>query len=333
MHLLIDYLTKAIEARYLGCFFWSEINLFRQLSPADLAAMRHTLSLLRQNMTRLMAHQLGYHIVLLAPIILSEPYQQLSERQLRVALARVLVISAVSAGIDCFMLHLTSSQAYMIRKYIRAAAAAQLNVVSPRILRHDFMFLALTVAPDDVMTQCRLTSRGDNMFIWDVAPLVDLLTQRDLVDILGDPAAVDAWLREHHRLSSGLSSPRALADLLLNTPLLLEALRQSRPLIWDNLQQEIRKRLGQSPLLLTDLPSFNDDRKAELGRWDRSTTLAVFKTLPRNDTRSAFRHYMNSREKARQFLDDPQTRAEYEQIRHSLQDPWRLRQFSFIDSQ
>ena len=58
MHMITDYLLNAVETRYLGCFFWSAINLFRQLSPAELAAMRRTLSLLRRNMTRLLAHAL-----------------------------------------------------------------------------------------------------------------------------------------------------------------------------------------------------------------------------------------------------------------------------------
>ena len=71
--MIIDYLDRAIDARYLGCFFWAEINLFRQSPPADLAMMRHTLSLLRRNMTRLLAHELSVYIEQgLAPIILHE---------------------------------------------------------------------------------------------------------------------------------------------------------------------------------------------------------------------------------------------------------------------
>ena len=54
-----------------------------------------------------------------------------------------------------------------------------------------------------------------------------LLTPSDLQLVLGDPAAVSAWLGRQRRLPPDLSSPRALADFLLNPPLLERALRVS----------------------------------------------------------------------------------------------------------
>ena len=181
------------------------------------------------------------------------------------------------------------------------------------------------------MAQCRLTSLGDDVFSWDAAPLVGLLTYEDLEALLVFPVVIGAWLIEHHRLPAGLRSPRDLTDLLLNPPLLAEAFRECVPRMWTLVQR------ANEMILNSCRPkprqTFDEIRSVELEVWQRRTTLDVFESLPRQETQSVLCHYINSWEAERQFLDDPRTRAEYDRLRDSIPDPWKLRQFVFTGSQ
>ena len=334
MLMIIDYLERAIDSRYLGCFFWSEINLFRPLSPADLAAMRHTLSLLRRNMTRLLAHGLSSYIEMhLAPIILREPCQQLSERQLRVCLARGLMCVAVLTGFTEAMLSNSSIESSLIPTFLRSASVAELAVILHRYRLQNYMFLALTMAPADVLAQCRLTSLGDDMYSWDTAPLMDLLTHEDLMWLLGNPGAVHAWLQVRERLPAGLGSPGVLADILLNPPRRAEVLRHSVPYVWTASMQAVCKVTNRR---FPGHQRFEVIRRRELAHWLCYCVVAfvAFWSLPCPENQWAVSVVdIRSRERARQFLDDPRTRAEHDRLRRSLPDPWRLRQFVFTDSQ
>ena len=49
----------------------------------------------------------------------------------------------------------------------------------------------------------QLTSLGGDMFTWPVTPLLNLLTESDLEDLLGDPAAVAAWCQSAAESSPG----------------------------------------------------------------------------------------------------------------------------------
>ena len=156
MHMIIDYLERAVDARYLGCFFWSEINLLRQSSPSDLAEMRHTLSLLRRNLTPLLAHGLSPFIEgRLAPCILRESSQQLSERQLRVCLTRCLVMYAVITGCVThgLYLHFQFQTRFLIQgnfrleRCIPPLEAAGLAFAVHNSMQQSLLFYALTVAP------------------------------------------------------------------------------------------------------------------------------------------------------------------------------------------
>ena len=329
MRMILDYLEKAIDARYLGCFFWSEINLFRQLSPADLAAMRHTLSLLRRNMTRLLVQDISPHINTMAQLISHEPSEQPLERQLRVCLARYMLIMAIRDGLRFRGPHIDTDTTRIIQEDIQVGVALERTCALQLRLNQSCMFLALTVAPADIMDQCRLTSLGDDVYSWDAAPLIGLLTQKDLKVLLGDPAAVDAWLKERHGLPADLSSARARADLLLSPALLDKALRESVPRRREN---DMRQMFKPSSFIMPTV-TFDEDSRNHQKLWTCKTTVDVFQSLPRQENQSVLCHYINSWEAARQFLADPRTRAEYERLRRCRLDPWRLRQYVFTDSQ
>ena len=333
MNMIINYLESAIDARYLGCFFWSEINLFRQSSPADLAAMRHTLGLLRRNMTRLMAHKLSLYIELfLAPIIFRESSRRLSECQLRVCLTRELVATAVRQGLHYSMLPMHKNEKHMIQMLLRSSAAAELaGALHTLRCQQSYLFLALTVAPADVMAQCRLTALGDDMFSWDAAPLVALLTYEDLEGLVGDPGAVHVWLQEQRRLPAGLSTPRARADLLLNPSLLAEALCECAPEKLLSLLLAGHMAV-QYPESVIPPASYEDAVRQTQQKTDIWQTLAVFESLPRHGNQSVLFQCISFWESERQFLDDPSTRTEYDRLRRSLPDPWKLWQFVFTNS-
>ena len=209
--------------------------------------------------------------------------------------------------------------ASLIPMLILSSSAAELARVLHNYRHQEYMFLALNVAPSDVMVQCRLTSVGDLMFRWDAAPLVGLLTPQEVQLILGDTEAVQSWLKTHRQPPTDLSSPRALADLLLNPPLLAETLRESVPWKWAAIQRsQAFKARKKTP--------FDAARRYEVEVWDRRAAVSGTQTAP-DDLFSRFR------EEARQFLNDPRTRAEFNQLRRRLPDPWRLRRFVLTDSQ
>ena len=168
------------------------------------------------------------------------------------------------------------------------------------------------------------------------APLLGLLTEDDLKELLGDPDAVRSWLKRHHQLPeterpagtlpADLRSPEDFCDLLLNIPLLGWVIMKSVPDKWAVYAGEI----AASPLSRVKLqvPSVEQARQISQQRSAHWRELAVeLQTELDMDRQSALRMACRVGVETRQLCDDPETLAEHNRIRDTLPDPWQLKHF------
>ena len=195
------------------------------------------------------------------------------------------------------------------------------------------------MAPEDVTSRVHFSASGDG-FDWDAAPLLGLLTEDDLKDMLGNPDAVRSWLRRHHQLPeterpagtlpADLRSPRDLCDLLLNIPLLVWVLRKTVPDKW-NENQKMASTLsaGWKPHVISA-----EKEIQQVLQWTphwRDLTVSLQAKLGM-DRQTALRMACRVGVEMRQLCDDPQTLPELNKICDTLPDPWQLKQFMFHDS-
>ena len=98
VHMVLNWLEHRLGAGSIPCFFWPAINLVAGLEKADLEDMIRTVRLMRNQAARLlMAHcdRLGYAL----DSLLEGGPEPLSERELRLRVARHLVFGAVLDGV------------------------------------------------------------------------------------------------------------------------------------------------------------------------------------------------------------------------------------------
>ena len=184
----------------------------------------------------------------------------------------------------------------------------------------------------------RLTENEDGTFVWDAAPLLELLTEEDLKLLLRDPEAVRAWLRRQHQLPEterpaslpgDLRSPRDLCDLLLNIPLFVSVMLQIVP----SYRQIFE--CGYEPE--ADIPTkavlrfvFSNIGWILLANADWIDNDQLFHTRLGVDRELAQRRVSHCRMLLKQFCDDPATRAEHDRLTQSeMPDSWQLRPFVF----
>ena len=335
---LLDYLDEAVSKGNLPCYFWSRINLLRFVSGADREAMKKALETIRQHYQRLLAHE----VHLLRPELsemLTQQTRRLSEHQLRVCLTRWLIAMGVYNNIAR---HIALSTATLLDELLPVLVRSYTPAEVMRLLRwrnnwysvQTALYRALTVAPADVTSQVHFSANGDG-FDWDAAPLLQLLTEDDLKELLGEPDAVRSWLRRHHQLPeterptgtlpADLKSPQDSCDLLLNIPLLTWVLGESVPNKWAEY-----KRLGveTSMEMKNHVASTEQERQLTLRRaahWRRLADLLQIQLGM--DHQTARRLACRAGVEWRQLYDDPETLAEYKRIRDTLSDPWQMKKF------
>lgn len=244
-HMVLNFLESAAATGRLECFFWREINLLARFSPEELAQMRKTVRQMRELLPRLAVRACADLHMRTVRLLLERQTgaAPLREGQLRSCLARALIIEGVNSALS--MMLTSSTQRYVldsIPELLRCGAAAELFQMQRLLLMvtglQMMLFRALLVAPDHVAAQMRLTALGDGTFAWDAAPLMALLTGSDVHLLLERPEQVLTWCERQRAAPpefrpAGLpDNPRTahgLAQLILNTPLLVQAIGEALP--------------------------------------------------------------------------------------------------------
>ena len=242
---ILDFLESAVDAHHLPCFFWAEIDVFRFLSPGDMAAMRTTIRLLRDDMERLLMRWCaGSMAQFVTPILRHPEESDLPERDLRICVARALIKFAIRIAFrkqgDSPLLQRYSS--LWVPRLLASSAATELETMHHRALSTTFLqttlFRALLAAPEDILGRTRLTLQPDGLYSLDPTPLVSLLGAQDVLELLGKPLNVLFWCHLQHKLPLAerpagvpyhINTPRGFCDLALRPSLLRRALCESVP--------------------------------------------------------------------------------------------------------
>ncbi|XP_043198324.1 uncharacterized protein LOC122368454 isoform X1 [Amphibalanus amphitrite] len=326
---IINFLFKSIKAGKLPAFLCAEINLLWNMSRAERKTMLTTLNDMRTNLQRLLLMNPMIHFAVRMGLM-GKGTGPVPEHELRVCFARSLVrTSILETPRDLRKVPVMKGR--RLAALLRTSAATDVMYMIPEE-RHWYyqqskLFQAYLVAPEDVQIRMRLSSSPDGGLVWDAAPLVGLLTATDLDHILGDPAAVRAWLRRQHRkpkaerppgAPADLRSPRDHCDLLLNIPLLNRAL----------LETGHGPRIEVDDLRIETTLPFESSQK----RWlDQGKILAfgVYKHFMSlgMDEEHATMAAISFLEEFQQHAHAPTTREEYERLRTILPDPWQLGSF------
>ena len=257
VHMVLDWLEQNLKDKKLPCFFRPKTNLVA--STAELDGMIKAVQLMRSQATPLLmacCEDRGWKL----DDILGEGTDPLPERELRIRLARRLGRSAVVMGTiyrpaaPCWESWMASYIPGLGRADERRLLQWRYRGSSGTYWQQCRLLQALAVAPADLVSGMQLTSLGGDMFTWRVTPLLNLLTESDLEDLLGDPAAVAAWCRQQlcrppaerpAGLTAELDTPRGRAELLLQPELYLravsEAVREERDW-WQSTDQEMADR-------------------------------------------------------------------------------------------
>ena len=260
-----------------------------------------------------------------------------STRTMRCFVARRLTIWAVMQGV---MVRpggpVSARHLEMVPALLYRSAETELEYYSHNNLLvnevHRILLQAMLVAPDDLVGSARLTSHGGDVYTWDVAPLLNMLTDSDMKLVLGNPEAVADWCRQQLRLppeerleglTADLSTSRGRKELLLHPDLLVRAYEEtgSKPFF--------EKKLNQ-PGSWWQLPSYQQVRK-ELEddlRCDMESRLRRSPNLSEPMVASAARNWKMA---IRRLLSGEKLRTEYDALVNTLPDRWQLRQYGNSD--
>ena len=213
---ILDYLEKAFTAKQLCCFYWQDINMLELTKRKERRATLWTIIYIRRHMTSLMLQRMWPYLPpLLREPLLREPQPRLSDGQMRVALIRSLVTHGVklssSMYFRSFALRTFSA---MISFVALSSTPAEVRVMfreyaTPWHLR-SCLFHALLVAPREVVSRTHLTENEDGSFVWDVTPLMELLTEECVCLFLSPvPGPASGEVTRRRRQMLGRDRPAA----------------------------------------------------------------------------------------------------------------------------
>ena len=343
---IVDFLDRAVEAGSLPCFFWSRINLLRAATADDRSSMRRALDIIRKDYIVILAGCLNYETMLPLPQSNASQSLRLSENEVRVWLARDLILDGLIEGARNYVS--TESSPYLMKvlpALLRSYPAEDVDMLFHQQNSHwlsvqIYLFQALLAAPDEVARKVRLSSSEDGGLVLDAAPLMALLTEQDRAILLkGSPDTVDRWLRELPeserpvKLPAQLVSDRDLCDLILNIPLYFWMLKERVPRhfyqVCSCFTTDIRMTDTVTSFIPTEEYARNDNlRMADfipqhqqdfmnVGGLDHSTALAMAHTV---------------REELRQVVDNPLTLREHRRMQRTFSDPWRISRYQIRPS-
>ena len=346
VHMVLDWLEHHLSAGSVPCFFWPAIDLVEVagLSTVEIEAIISTIRLMRSRASCLLMACCERWFTRLdseLEIWLPEP---LSEYQLRVRLTRFLTRVAIieatrhRRAAPCWQ--------YWFRYHIPIPASMCRHYLLrwERFLAKSgsqcFLLQAMLVAPADLVSGVRQISLDDDILVWDVTPLMALLTESDLQYVLGDPAAVADWCRRQLRrppaerpagLTAELDTPRGRAELLLQPELMLQALSEVVPAIRDGWQEkdQFLAELWEENFKLPDTyqqcrQRLQDTLGCPLKRWLRHD-------LPELDGPTVDATARHWRRRLRHLLSGDRLHTEYTAVTSRWSDRWRLVQYDMQD--
>ena len=269
------------------------------------------------------------------------PQLEFTIRQARWFLARRLTIFAVMYGIlkrpgspD------SNSYTKTVLVYLRMSADTELEwTVHHRLKEPQRILLpAMLVAPDDLVGSARLTSHGGDVYTWDVAPLLALLTDSDMRLLLGDPATVAKWWSQQLRLppeqrpeglTAELDTPRGRVELLLNSNLLLRAYQETKcePFFEKEMK---RLELTYDPRTFSP-PSFQQVRE-ELERDYRCDVESRLQRAQRVHGTLTAITARSWKQAIGRLLSGEELRTKYDALTRVMPDRWQMRQYTFDDN-
>ena len=345
VQMVLDWLERHLTAGRIPCFFWAEIDLLSGLSEEKVEDMTRTVRMMRSQGTRLLMSWCVNKFSSLEEWLLEDGSEPLSERQLRLRLALMLVVQAVMNGIflrptaPCWhswsrsnippLLCLSESRLLTMRHRQSSGAYQQ----------QCFFLEALVVAPAGLLGSARREPPDSDLFTWDVTPLMALFVDADLDALLVDPAAVSDWCRRQLRrspaerpagLPAKLNTPLGRAKLLLQPELLLQAFSEVVPTIAADYRQKDEELVELWEKEFQPLESYQDCR--DVLRDNMALPAAVLEArlrerLPERsgeETAAAVRLY---RSRMQYLLSGDQLRSQYDAVTTRCADRWQLRQF------
>ena len=343
--MVLDWLEHRLSADNIPCFFWPSVNLLAGIETAKLEDITKTVQLMRSQMNRLLMACCDRRLFSLDTMLEggSEP---LSEPQLRLRLARRLVLVAMSQVIRY------RSTAPCWEHWFGVYIPALLRLSQHRLLQRlyhknsgtyrqqCFLLLALSVAPADLTARMQLTSLGGDIFAWPVTPLLELLTESDMNKLLGDPAAVAAWCHQQLRrppaerpagLTAELNTARGRAELLLQPELFLRALNEAVPTGKAGWQRVDQRTMQQWTANFRPHPTYQQCREKleEYLSSDLEYTLRLH--LPELDGPTAVATARLWRQNIQHLLSGDRLREVYTAVTTRWPDRWQLCQYLVTD--
>ncbi|KAF0309379.1 hypothetical protein FJT64_019502 [Amphibalanus amphitrite] len=336
VHRLLDWLERRLDEEWLPCFFYPAINVAAELTADQRQAIIGSLRLVREHLTPLLMACCEKRGWPLDTLLEGRPTEPLSERQLRLRLGRTLLRQAVYNGIR-FRLTAPCWESWWSHAIPHLARAA------PRLLQwyhhmrsgtHSqqcFLLMAWSVVdPADLADGEPMTSPVGDAVTLDVTPLTRLLTDSDLVYLLGEPAAVAAWCRRERPagLTAEPDTPRGRAELLLRPELLLRALGEAVPR-WMDRRREVDRETKEAFEGNFRPPDTYQQQRREVLEQDLSCDLQYWLRLklPEMDGPTVVATAGLWRRRTQQLLTGDRLRAAYDAAVGRWPDRWQLLQY------
>ncbi|XP_043210608.1 uncharacterized protein LOC122375343 [Amphibalanus amphitrite] len=340
VHRLLDWLERRLAEGWLPCFFYPDIDVAAELTAEQRQAIIGSLRLVREHSTLLMMACCEKLFNLSA--LLEDGTEPLSERQLRLHLARMLIRLAVSFGIryrpkaPCWQFWWSWSIPRLARAAPYLLQWLHHQMSAPHQQQCYLLMAWSVVDPADLADSEPMTPQVGNTITVDVTPLTRLLTESDLELLLGDPRGVTTWWgRQLHRplaerpagLTAELDTPRGRAELLLRPGLLTRAISEGAPreISWQReLDWRVCKRWAVNFRPLNTYQWCREELERDLGR-DLQHSIRV--NLPEMDGPTVVATAGLWRRRTQQLLSGDRLRAAYDAAVSRWPDRWQLLQY------
>ncbi|XP_043196994.1 uncharacterized protein LOC122367711 [Amphibalanus amphitrite] len=360
VYMALDWLEDHLSAGAIPCFFWPAINLVAELTWDDVQAIITAVRVMRERADRLL---LTCCIrVLPLDVLMHGDLEPLPELELRRRLGRQMVRNAVFFG-TLFRPDAPCWESWH-NHFLPALGPAGQHRLLQRVYRRDsglysqqclLLMAWLVVDPTDLTSdgtsyEEKSEELGDShlgelketpaedLVSLDAAPLLALLTDRDLEYLLGDTAAVFAWWNSQLQLpadcrpagmTAPLDTPRGRAELLLQPDLLLRAVGHSSPqklVRWRRKDQVYAARFKHN----YTTPYSLDQCREDLALIRVGDAVATLQDGLAEETETELRtlaYLWNKR--VRQLLLYDRVRDVYNRVKRSRNDQWELLPYLF----